>query len=215
MLSKFTNKTYGIVSYATYEDRYSDFEKTLNNSFELVVAPKQKYFSIDDVEFNKGAKSLISANESIFLKEKLIKNETFMIVEDDILLVDNYENLLESLFNEIPTDWDILSIGYHVNTPLNIIKLENSNLPYYKLIPYEEIVGTHALIYKKSVVDFILNEVESINEPWDWFLFKRVYPKFNTYISTQKIVYQQSYREIEIDKNAYYKKFKSKIKYDS
>jgi hypothetical protein len=214
MISKFTNKIYGITSYDTYDDRLVDLNETLSNNYELIVAPKQKYFTSDEGEFNSGAKSLVSANESIFLKEKIIKNDVFFIVEDDILLVDNYEYLLDSFFKSIPSDWDIINLGYHVNTPINT-KIKETDSEYYKLLYGEELVGTHAILYKKSAVDLVLNEIDGITDPWDWFLFKKVYPKCNTYTCTKKIIFAQSYRDIEIDKNESYKKFKSKIKYDS
>ena len=52
--------------------------------------------------------------------------------------------------------------------------------------------------------DHIMQEMEMIQT-------KCIYSKFNTYACTDKIFYASSYRDFEIDKNEFYKKYKSEI----
>ena len=123
VLNKYFNNVYVISSYTTHS-RLSDLLPFLDNEniqYELIIAPKKKYFKpdYDKTLVNEGAQSLISANESIFLKEKFNKSDTFCIIEDDVFFVDNYIDKLSILFKKLPVDWDILNLGYHEHTPIN------------------------------------------------------------------------------------------------
>jgi len=213
VLNKYFNNVYVISSYTTHS-RLSDLLPFLDNEniqYELIIAPKKKYFKpdYDKTLVNEGAQSLISANESIFLKEKFNKSDTFCIIEDDVFFVDNYIDKLSILFKKLPVDWDILNLGYHEHTPINF-KL-NENDVYYKLNVGEEIVGSHFIVYKQHVVQSLLDSIETCTVPMDWFLSKTICPNFSTYICTDKIFYQSSYRSYELDKNESYKKYKSEI----
>ena len=211
ILNKYFNKVYVISSYATHS-RLSDLLPFLdkeNIQYELIIAPKKKYFKpdYDKTLVNEGAQSLISANESIFLKESYLKSESFCILEDDIWFDINYKEKLNLFFTGMSNDWEILNLGYHSHTPISF----NDNLSYYKLKRDVEIVGTHFVAYKNNVINYTLEKIESNIFPMDWFLSKTIYPNFNTYIYTDKIFYQSSYRSYELDKNESYKKYKSEI----
>ena len=211
ILNKHFNKVYVISSYATHS-RLSDLLPFLdkeNIQYELIIAPKKKYFKpdYDKTLVNEGAQSLISANESIFLKESYLKSESFCILEDDIWFDINYKEKLNLFFTGMSNDWEILNLGYHPHTPISF----NDNLSYYKLKRDVEIVGTHFVAYKNNVINYTLEKIESNSFPMDWFLSKTICPNFNTYICTDKIFYQSSYRSYELDKNKSYKKYKSEI----
>ena len=198
ILNQFFKKIYIISSFSTQE-RIPNLVDDIN--YELIIAPKKKYF--DD----NGAFSLISANESIFLKESYLKSESFCILEDDIWFDINYKEKLNLFFTDVPNDWEILNLGYHPHTSTSF----NDNLSYYKLKRDDEIVGTHFVAYKNNVINYTLEKIESNSFPMDWFLSKTICPNFNTYIYTDKIFYQSSYRSYELDKNESYKKYKSEI----
>lgn len=211
ILNQLFGKIYIISSYPTY-NRLSTLINFLNDEnikYELVIAPKKKYFKPDYEKtlVNESNQSLISANESIFLKEKIVESESFCVIEDDIYFDKNYHDKLISFSTDLPNDWEILNLGYHKNTPV----IYNQDLSYYKLKQNEEIVGTHIVVYRKNVVDFLLSSIETCIYPMDWFLTKQIYSNFNTYICTNKIFYASSYREYESDKNEFYKKYKSEI----
>ena len=211
ILNKYFNKVYVISSYATHS-RLSDLLPFLdkeNIQYELIIAPKKKYFKpdYDKTLVNEGAQSLISANESIFLKESYLKSESFCILEDDIWFDINYKEKLNLFFTGMSNDWEILNLGYHPHTPISF----NDNLSYYKLKRDVEIVGTHFVAYKNNVINYTLEKIESNSFPMDWFLSKTICPNFNTYICMDKIFYQSSYRSYESDKNESYKKYKSEI----
>jgi len=217
VLNKQFNKIYLISSYPT-QNRINDvisFFIKENIECELVIAPKKKYFKSNLIStFESEAEpSLISANESIFLKEFYSKNKSFCIIEDDIYFTDNYIYKFENFFNSLPDDWDILNIGYHAHSFFINHKMDTTKL-YYKVINGEEIVGTHIVAYKNHTVKSILDSIDECIYPLDWFLTKNIYPRFNTYACTDKIFYASSYRYYETDKNEFYKKYESEIIYE-
>ena len=119
VLNKYFNKVYVISSYATHS-RLSElllFLDTENIQYELIIAPKKKYFKpdYDKTLVNEGAQSLISANESIFLKESYLKSDSFFIFEDDVNFDVNYVEKFNFFISQIPKKWDIINFGYHAH----------------------------------------------------------------------------------------------------
>ena len=211
ILNKHFNKLYIISSYAS-ENRLVDqipFFAKENMDLEIVIAPKKKYFNPDytKTRCGEGTQSFISTIESIFLKESYIKSDTFCIMEDDVFFDNNYSEKLERFFTKLPSDWDIVNLGYHEYTSLKI----NPNELYYKIDKEERICGTHIVGFKHRVVDHVKNAIEKCIYPWDWFLSDDVYPHFNTYVPIEHIVYGSSYRENENNKHLFYKKYASSV----
>lgn len=210
ILNKYFHKIYIITSFST-EERFLNLNENLINQkidAEWIVAPKQKYFINPKTKNDDnlpGNWSYQSAFESVFLKSKLLKLENFLILEDDIFFVENYNLKLEKILLEIPTDWQILHLGYHyASTYANDVsfsKFENNM----------KAIGAHAVVYKNVVFDYILNTVENCTMPIDLYLNNDVYPVFKTYMLNTRIFYQSSYRHYESDKFEFYKKYKSAV----
>ena len=211
VLNKYFNKIYIISSYST-QNRLIDlipFFAKENIDLEIVIGPKKKYFNPDytKTHCSEGTQSHISATESIFLKESHLKSDTFCIMEDDVFFDSNYSEKLMNFFTELPSDWDIVNLGYHEYTSLKI----NPNKLYYKIDNQERICGAHIVGYKHHVVDHVKNVIGKCIYPWDWFLNDDVYPHFKTYVPTEHIVYGSSYRENENNKHLFYKKYASSV----
>jgi GR25 family glycosyltransferase involved in LPS biosynthesis len=210
VLNKIFDKIYVIGSFAT-QNRYHDFNNKLKNEqidVEWIVAPKKKYFLQQWTEESPnlpGAWSHQSVVESIFLKNKLLGLNNFLILEDDVVFDNFYINKFQTFYSSVPEDWQILNIGYHFHS--NQVE---SNI-YYKFDYGSNLIGTHAIAYKNDTINIILNELDTCTYPYDIFLNNNIYKKFNTYVSTEKIFYQSSYRSYEGDKNANYKKYISGI----
>lgn len=214
ILNQIFDKIYIISSYST-QNRINNIIEYLNKKnihYELVISPKKKYFGDNNNEglwLGQGAFSLLSANESIFLKEFYIKSESFCILEDDIFFVEDYDKKIKLLMERLPDDWQILNLGYHTNTLL-YSKIDNDEV-YYKLKIGESVIGTHFVSYKNDVVKYILDKIDINVYPMDWFLNKTIYCNFNTYICSDKIFYASSFRNYESDKDMFYKKYPSQI----
>lgn len=87
--------------------------KTENMDVELIISPKQKYFTKPWTEQEPnltGNWSYQSAFESIFLKSKLLDLDMFFILEDDIFFAENYIDKFTNFYSKIPTDWQILHL---------------------------------------------------------------------------------------------------------
>lgn len=214
VLNKCFEKIYVISSYAT-QNRLNDLLPFLNKEnikYELVISPKKKYFKIDydKTVVNEPAQSLISVNESIFLKELYLKSDSFFVFEDDVNFDIDYIKKFDYFLNRIPKDWDIINLGYHAHNNHIHSKFSEFDV-FYKLQDKEEIVGTHAVAYKNNTISFLLNSIETSIYPMDWFLTRNVYSNFNVYTPVDKIFYASSYRDYETDKNEFYKKYKSEI----
>ncbi len=213
ILNQVFSKIYVISSYAT-QDRLNDllpFLSKENIECELVISPKKKYFkdkNEDELWLGKGAFSLLSGNESIFLKEYYLKSKTFCILEDDIFFDVDYKNKLNEIVYDIPIDWQILNLGYHVNSSINY--KFNSQEKFYKLKDNDFFVGTHIIGYNYNVVSFLLDKIENNKYPMDTFLNNNL-KQINIYTYLNKIFYASSYREDECDKNESYKKYKTQI----
>ena len=126
-------KLYVISSYITQNrlnDLYKFFDQE-NINAEIVIGPKKKYFKQDytKTHCSEGTQSHISATESIFLKETYLKSDTFCIMEDDALFDENYKIKFDKFFNSLPSDWEVINLGFHEYTNLNV----DYNSPYYKL----------------------------------------------------------------------------------
>lgn len=211
ILNKYFNKIYVITSFPT-EERFFNLNEKLKNenlNVEWIIAPKQKYFVnnpwTEEQPNLPGNWSYQSAFESIFLKSKLLKLDNFLILEDDIFFVESYNSKLETIFLEIPNDWQILHLGYHyASTYVN-------DIYFSKFQNNMKAIGAHAVVYKNDVYDYILDTVENCTIPIDLYLNKFVYPFFKTYTLNEQIFYQSSYRHYELDKFEFYKKYKSAV----
>jgi hypothetical protein len=208
------DKVFVISSHSTYhrlnniKDKFHD----LGISYELIISPDKRYFddysTIDKIEWiGSGNKSLISANESILLKSKIEKYNSICIFEDDVFFTPDYLKMLINFFKELADDWQILNLGYHAHSNVNM----NSKNKVHKIIKDDVIIGTHAVCYRENIYDELLRGFLQNKYPIDWFLYKTIYYKYVSYIPTDKIFCASSYRKHEVDINEDYKLYKSEI----
>lgn len=214
ILNKRFDRIYLITSFSTI-NRYYDLKPILQEQeieVDLIVATKQQHFnrSVTTSSTNlPGNWSHQGAFESIFLKSKLLGLGNFLIFEDDIVFGNNYIETFEKYYSSVPNDWQILHMGYHIDSTRFTDKI------YYKFESNMNAIGSHAIVYKNDIVDLVLEHSESNTSPIDLFLNYQIYTRCNTYIANysddHKIFYQSSYRHYERDKNYSYKKYPSAI----
>lgn len=210
ILNKTFDRIYLITSFSTI-NRYYDLKPILDDQeieVDVIVATKKKYFTrlVSDHSPNvPGNWSYQSAFESVFLKSKLLGLNNFLIFEDDIVFDDTYVDKFQRYYSTIPKDWQILHMGYHIDSTYF------SNKIYHEFLHDMSAIGAHAVVYKKDVFDSILDLVELNKKPIDLFLNHNIYTKYKTYVADEKIFYQSSYRHYERDKNYPYKKYPSAV----
>ncbi len=209
------DKIFVISSHPTY-NRLNNIKNIFQGfgiSYELIISPDKRYFDdyslVDkkNIWIGSGNKSLISANESILLKSKIEKYKSICVFEDDVFFTSDYLKILINFFKELNDDWQILNLGYHAHSNVNM----NSKNKVHKIIKDDVIVGTHAVCYKENIYDELLTEFSKNKYPIDWFLDKTIYYKYMSYIPTDRIFYASSYRRCECDFDADYKLYKSEI----
>ena len=105
---------------------------------------------------------------------KQVKHEgVFMIIEDDILVLEPLE-VLEKAIEQLPADWDMLYLG-----ALPSKKLERYSDNLFRL---SGVLMTHAVIYnnQNGIVDYIINNARGII---DVYLRDNVHDQFDCFIT--------------------------------
>lgn len=100
--------------------------------------------------------------------------ESSLIFEDDVEFI-KWDHI-EDAFSQLPDDWDLFALGYSLNT-------DHRNKVSENLYKYENGWTTHAIAYKKSLVEWILKEFDfSKGIIFDEWIRVNVLPKFNCYL---------------------------------
>jgi GR25 family glycosyltransferase involved in LPS biosynthesis len=130
---------------------------------------------------NKNGRYLSLAEISLVLKHKyvfddVVKNnyQNVVVFEDDIILVDDFNNKLNNYMEQLPSDYDILWIGTCCNLHANNISVDKN--------VYEVSHGsrcTHAYVISNSACRKINDIFDGVYQPIDWF--------FNSSIKTQNM----------------------------
>jgi GR25 family glycosyltransferase involved in LPS biosynthesis len=120
------------------------------------------------------------------LEQAVINNySNIMVFEDDVLLVKNFSNILDSYLSQLPSDYDIFWIGSCCNLHINKTSIDK--------FVYESTGSrcTHAYIISRSACEKILEYFNEICEPIDFFFNKAINNlKLKNYWAEPEIVSQ-------------------------
>jgi GR25 family glycosyltransferase involved in LPS biosynthesis len=116
--------------------------------------------------------------------ERHAKNSAFMIIEDDIAFLNDYEPWVTMAMSQLPSDWDMLYLSASPKTPQerysnNLFRLRGA-------------VCAHAIIYhprEGGAVEYILSHREDIKKI-DRYYADTVQLLFNCYITAPIICTQ-------------------------
>lgn len=113
------------------------------------------------------------------------RNNTILIVEDDVSLVPNFVKSLHHYLQSVPEDWELLYIGYE--------SLDNIE---HKCINNKVISGfpacTYAYMIKKSIIPLLLSELKPVGVPIDTQMRYKLKDKVKSYALTPQLAYQKS-----------------------
>jgi len=119
--------------------------------------------------------------------------ENILIIEDDCVFTDDFNEKLESYINEVPTNWDMLYFGanhnYHMGQktePINdkCIKLNNS-------------YSAHCVLIKSYVFEELINGIKGFTIEND-VMMTNLQKKYNAYSSSNTLTTQLvSYSDIQ------------------
>jgi GR25 family glycosyltransferase involved in LPS biosynthesis len=192
------NKTY-CVNLERRPDRLEDFKNQINKfnlgEFETFKAVDGKELNMDDfkTKLNPGELGLILTNIEIIKKCKRDNIETVLIIEDDCLFTDEIINI-DSYFNSLPSDWDMVYFGGNHNEHMGWTQPIIINNKVKKLV---NTYSTHFVIIKNSVFDHLLEMLPKLKEPLD-VTYTTLQKIFNVYCFYPGIAYQKiDYSDIQ------------------
>lgn len=128
--------------------------------------------------------------------EKFIntKYDNCLLIEDDIKFREweGYKKVITSgttlylplVLQELPTDWDILYLGGNIQG--NSFKRVSDHL--FKVT---NVWTTHAVAYRRKVVEYILENFPDENIMYDNWLGAKVLPQFNCFMAYPMIAWQR------------------------
>lgn len=132
-----------------------------------------------------------------FICDKNNEDDKIMVLEDDIILQDNFNEKLKLVLKDVPSDYDILYLGYIGGSVFNLIgSLLGINRDEKKIT--ENIIipcisfATHAYVISRKGINNILNRLEKfkVDNHIDYYLQSSRH--LNCYSSFPRIAYQTS-----------------------
>lgn len=127
---------------------------------------------------------------------KINELENYCIFEDDVVFHNNFNELFPVFISQLPNDWGIAYLGGSHNGTKHFV----SN----NIVKAHDIFTTHAVAFKHTVYDALIEVWEKQNEKVDLAL-ATLQTKFNTYAFEPFLVGQRaSYSDI-LEKETYYK----------
>lgn len=135
------------------------------------------------------------------LHSELTKNnyKDVLIIEDDCVFCENFNQLMETYYNKVPKNWDFLYFGanhnYHVGHKTDLINEEVVKLNYS--------YSAHCVLIKRHVFDDLIFNLMTFTTQNDVMLAK-LQSKYNAYSPSKPLTTQlPNFSDIE-DKNVDY-----------
>lgn len=102
--------------------------------------------------------------------------QSILILEDDVIFHNNFENLFSLRINTVPFNWKLLYLGSSMHQWR--IKERCRHYPNF-LVPNGSIPGAFALGIKKDCFNILIKSIMNLNSPWDMDPLKRVNQVFS------------------------------------
>lgn len=121
----------------------------------------------------KGHIGVMRSNCQIIEMAKKQKIENILILEDDFLFVDNFNEKLNDVYNKIPKNWDFIYFGGNHLGPI----FKVNDMVYKMTHSY----AIHTVAIKNTMYDKILNELRKEKKPGD-VSYAELMPSCNAYV---------------------------------
>jgi len=135
--------------------RRDDRLKLLNLPFEYTLFEatdgKTKYSTHPENE--QGFMGCLDSHRRLFSFAKESKINTLMVLEDDVVVDENFISKLNKVMSELPEDWDLLYLGGW-NIGEKVKYSESLDIAH-------KVYTTHAFIVKNKFFDTIINNINS------------------------------------------------------
>jgi len=142
-----------------------------NNMYNSLI----KNMSATHIKYNfqKGALGCFLSHIECIKDAKTNNYEKILILEDDFIIINNYNEEIKIFFDNIDNSWDFIYFG---KKQLGTIEKINE----YVYSPNNSTYATHALLIKNTIFDAIINLANKIENPIDIALHT-LYDKYKFY----------------------------------
>jgi len=182
-------------------DRRKDRLDLITKQLKLLNIEAERISAVDGNNLNpnpkigngwnhKGVAGCALSHRKIVELAKKRNYSNFLVIEDDTIFSDNFNNNLDFFIQQVPDDWDILYFGgNHLGGPLKPI---NTNVG-----KCSHTLTTNMYAMKSTLYDFVLNHisenVEGLEMPVD-VLYTQIQKSgnFNCYAFKPQLVWQDS-----------------------
>jgi len=186
-------------------DRRPDRMESFQNQVDKYGLGKFERFSAYDrdnldlskykTSLNPGAIGLILSNLEIILKSRMNQYKTIIILEDDCVFNDEIFNI-DSYFEKLPTDWDLLYMGGNHNTHMGCQPPIQVN---DKIIKLHNTFSTHFVGINERMFNIIESSLSDLTNPID-VIYSKLQKTHNVYSFTPAIALQlDGFSDIQMD----------------
>ena len=204
MINSVVDKVFVITTLNSERVDYIKNHLNQNNvKFDFFVSPYKEIIN-DEIVVNDGGDvsdknhkaliSLISAYASIIEIAKISNFKSICVIEDDCYLDTGWEEKIQNFFDNLPTDWDVLNLGYHPLHDTDTIKEKYND---YVNIPLNWHHTTHLMMIKNTCYVELLSLVNKwkYTLPMD-YIFNELYKNkiYKSFYPVDKFAYQTSIR---------------------
>lgn len=154
-------------------ERFSAFDGTkIENVEELFVGHFEK----------AGQFGCLISHLDIIKQAKENKLPSVVIMEDDVVFCENFNEELNQKILELPDDWNMIFFGSnHVAHPIRI----TDNI--YKLT---RAYSAHCYVIRDNMYDILIELIDPISEPLD-VTYANIQPRINAYVFNPHLVWQR------------------------
>ena len=107
-----------------------------------------------------------------------------LILEDDVVFTDQFENLFNIALRELPKNWDMLFLGANHIEPFQLISSSIARVI--------KAYAIHAYIIRESMYDIIIDNAIDSGEEIDVYYANSIFPNFNCYCARPTLVWQKA-----------------------
>ena len=140
-------------------------------------------FGINSKFWNSGAFAYCLSYRCIIIDAMKNNHDNIFVMDDDAVLADNFFEVLDKAFNDLPKDWHMLYLGANHGVPEPVSMPSEEDRVGDHLYKLKGSMGSHAIIINKRVFPTLLNFLANPYAPLDLYLsvYQKFFPCYITY----------------------------------
>jgi len=135
-------------------------------------------------EIKEGAVGCSLSHLHIMKMAKQLNLDNYLVLEDDVQFIDNFNEMLDIIMKQLPDDWDMLYLGGQHIHGRNIERITDN---VYKC---EYTLTTHSFAVKNTVYDLFIDKLIDITKPCDVH-FAEEHKNINAYVCIPHLTWQR------------------------